>query len=78
MCSSDLPKKEVITEQKEEVKVESKKDEVKKEEHVKSESKVELTSMTVTELKDLAKTKGLTGYSTLKKAELIKKIENEG
>ena len=74
--------KEVKVESKEEpkkeVKVESKKDEVKKEKQDKAEPKVELTSMTVTELKDLAKTKGLTGYSTLKKAELIKKIENEG
>ena len=34
------------------------------------------SAMTVTELKDIAKSKGLTGYSTLNKAELIALLES--
>lgn len=34
------------------------------------------SAMTVTELKDIAKSKGLTGYSTLTKAELTELLEN--
>lgn len=43
------------------------------EEEPKEEEKpeVDLASLTVVELKELAKDKGLTGYSSLKKAELI-------
>lgn len=34
------------------------------------------SAMTVTELKDIAKSKGLTGYGTLNKAELIALLES--
>ena len=77
IVESDEPKEEPKKEVKEEPKKEETKKEVKKE--VKAEpKKKDLSSMTVTELKDLAKSKGLTRYSALKKADLIKKIENEG
>ena len=49
-------------------KTETKKEEVKKE--VKEE-KDDLSSKTVTELRNLAKNKGIDGYSTMKKADLI-------
>jgi len=57
------------------VKVEDKK-EVKetKKETVKKEAKVEttdLSKMTVAELKEMAKEKGIAGYTTMKKAELL-------
>ena len=38
---------------------------------VKKEEKVDLSSKTVAELKDMAKEKGIKGYTTMKKAELI-------
>ena len=72
------PKTEVVkevpvkTESKKEVKAESKK-EVKAE--PKKEAKVDLSKLTVAELKQLAKDNKLTGYSTLKKAELINALK---
>ncbi|MFP8489154.1 50S ribosomal protein L21 [Gracilimonas sp. Q87] len=42
---------------------------------VKKEQTADLESMTVAELKDLAKDKGLTGYSSLRKAELIEALK---
>jgi small subunit ribosomal protein S2 len=49
--------------------------EVKKENVTAKETKVNLNSMTVAELKTLAKDKGLSGYSKLKKAELIEALK---
>ena len=50
-------------------KVEAKKEEVKE---VKKEEKEDLSSKTLTELKAIAKEKGIKGYSTMKKDELVK------
>ena len=60
----DKPKKEELTEKLEKELV--KKEEIKEE--------VNYDTMTLTELKAVAKEKGLKGYSTLKKEELIKAI----
>jgi len=42
------------------------------------EESIDFSSMKVTELKDIAKARGLKGYSTLKKAELIELLTNNG
>ena len=63
-------KKEVKKEEKAEVKEEKvEKKETKK--TTKKEEKVDLSTKTVAELKEMAKAKGVEGYSKLKKAELI-------
>ena len=66
-------KEEVVEKKAPAKKVEKAKEEVvEKKAPVKKETKAtDLEAMTVTELKALAKEKGKTGYSTLKKAELI-------
>ncbi len=42
------------------------------------EESIDYSSMKVAELKDVAKARGLKGYSTLKKAELIELLTNNG
>lgn len=55
-------------------KVEEKVEEIVKEEVLEEPTSVDLESLTVAELKALAKEKGLSGYSKLKKAELIAEL----
>ena len=62
-------KEETVPEVKEEVKKEKP---AKKE--TKKEEKVDYSSMTVTELKKIAKEKGISGYSTMKKDELVSSL----
>ena len=61
---------EVVKEEVKETKKEVKEKKTKKEEIVKEE-KIDLSSKTVAELKSLAKEAGVTGYTTMKKADLI-------
>ena len=65
-------KKQVVKNDKKEEKVEVKKETVKEE--VKEE-KADLSKLTVAELRDLAKTKEIKGYSTMKKAELLEVLK---
>ena len=62
-------KKEETTEVKEEVK-----EEKPAKKTTKKEEKVDYSSMTVAELKKIAKEKGITGYSTMKKDELVSSL----
>ena len=68
-------KKEEVKEEKKETKKATKKEETKEEKPAKKTAKKEvkedLSSKTVAELKELAKAKGIEGYTKLKKAELI-------
>ena len=70
------PVKEAKVEEKKPAKKAAKKEEVKEEvketkKATKKEAKEDLTTKTVAELKEMAKAKGVEGYSKLKKAELI-------
>ena len=73
--------KKVVEENKTEKEVVKKEKEVKEEkkttkkETKKEDKKEDLSSKTLTELKAMAKDKGLKGYSTMKKDELIKELE---
>ena len=51
------------------------KTETKKEEKKETKEVVDLSSKTVTELKEIAKDKGIEGYTTMKKAELLEALK---
>ena len=67
----EKPKKETKKVEKEEVKEEKQEKETKK-----TSKKEDLSDKTLTELKSIAKEKGLKGYSTMKKDELLKELNN--
>ena len=64
------------TEAKKEVKEEAKKEvkEVKKETKSAKKESVDLSKLTVAELRDMAKSKSIAGFSTMKKAELVEAL----
>ena len=64
----EFTKKEVVKEEKKEEKVVEKKETPKQEE---KKEEIDYNSKTLVELKEIAKEKGIKGYSTMKKAELI-------
>ncbi len=65
----EFPKKEVVKEEpKKEEKVVEKKETPKQEE---KKEEIDYSTKTLVELKEIAKTKGIKGYSTMKKADLI-------
>lgn len=68
-------KEEKVEEVKETKKEEPKVETVKKEKAVKSEKKVDLSKLTVVELKAMAKEKDIEGYSKMKKEELLKVLK---
>lgn len=68
-------KKEVKKSEPKEEKVEVKEEKVEAKETKKEETKEDLESKTLQELKTMAKEKGLKGYSTMKKADLISALK---
>ena len=64
-----MPKQEKVAAKKEETKATEKKETVKKE--TKKEEKVDLSKLTVAELKEMAKKKNIEGYTSMKKADLV-------
>lgn len=64
-------KNEVKTEVKKEVKAETKKEAPKTEKKETAKESTDLSKHTVAELREMAKAKGVEGYSTMKKAELV-------
>ncbi len=69
-----VAKKEVVKEEKKKEKAVTKKESVKKATPKKKEEKLDYSSMTVAELKKIAKEKDIKGYSTMKKDELVKAL----
>ena len=70
---AETPKVEAKKEEKAEVKEEVKEEKPAKK-TTKKEEKVDYSSMTVAELKKIAKEKGIIGYSTMKKDELVSSL----
>jgi len=78
LAKAGLEGKTVKPEEKKEIKTEKPtvKKEVKTEKTaVKKEVKTDLSKLTVVKLRDMAKTKKITGYSTMKKADLISALQ---